>query len=126
MTQEDDMTLDDKINNLIEVKKQIKDINDQLKGIKEREEEIARDLIRELEKAGLKRMANDSATISVVTENVPDVTDWDQFYRFISEQQAFELLHKRVSATAFRELSQTQDVPGVQTRELVKLNFRSQ
>tara|TARA_Y100001937_G_C7055224_1_gene301036 strand:- start:39 stop:419 length:381 start_codon:yes stop_codon:yes gene_type:complete len=126
MTQEDDMTLDDKINNLIEVKKQIKDINDQLKGIKEREEEIARDLIRELEKAGLKRMANDSATISVVTENVPDVTDWDEFYRFISEQQAFELLHKRVSATAFRELSQTQDVPGVQTRELVKLNFRSQ
>ena len=126
MTQEDDMTLDDKINNLIEVKKQIKDINDQLKGIKEREEEIARDLIRELEKAGIKRMANDSATISVVTENVPDVTDWDEFYRFISEQQAFELLHKRVSATAFRELSQTQDVPGVQTRELVKLNFRSQ
>ena len=126
MTQEDDMTLDDKINNLIEVKKQIKDINDQLKGIKEREEEIARDLIRELEKAGLKRMANDSATISVVTENVPDVTDWDEFYRFISEQQAFELLHKRVSATAFRELSQTQDIPGVQTRELVKLNFRSQ
>ena len=126
MTQEDDMTLDDKINNLIEVKKQIKDINDQLKGIKEREEEIARDLIRELEKTGLKRIANDSATISVVTENVPDVTDWDQFYRFISEQQAFELLHKRVSATAFRELSQTQDVPGVQTRELVKLNFRSQ
>ena len=126
MTQEDDMTLDDKINNLIEVKKQIKDINDQLKGIKEREEEIARDLIRELEKAGLKRMANDSATISVVTENVPDVTDWDEFYGFILEQQAFELLHKRVSATAFRELSQTQDVPGVQTRELVKLNFRSQ
>ena len=126
MTQEDDMTLDDKINNLVEVKKQIKDINEQLKGIKEREEEIARDLIRELEKAGLKRMANDSATISVVTENVPDVTDWDEFYRFISEQQAFELLHKRVSATAFRELSQTQDVPGVQTRELVKLNFRSQ
>ena len=126
MTQEDDMTLDDKINNLIEVKKQIKDINEQLKGIKEREEEIARDLIRELEQAGIKRMANDSATISVATENVPDVTDWDQFYRFISEQQAFELLHKRVSATAFRELSQTQDVPGVQTRELVKLNFRSQ
>ena len=126
MTQEDDMTLDDKINNLIEVKKQIKDINDQLKGIKEREEEIARDLIRELEQAGIKRMANDSATISVVTENVPDVTDWDEFYGFILEQQAFELLHKRVSATAFRELSQTQDVPGVQTRELVKLNFRSQ
>ena len=120
------MTLDEKINNLVEVKKQIKDINEQLKGIKEREEEIARDLIRELEQAGIKRMANDSATISVVTENVPDVTDWDEFYRFISEQQAFELLHKRVSATAFRELSQPQDVPGVQTRELVKLNFRSQ
>ena len=120
------MTLDEKINNLVEVKKQIKDINDQLKGIKEREEEIARDLIQEMESVGLKRMANDNATISVATENVPDVTDWDAFYAFILDNQAFELLHKRVSATAFRELSQTQDVPGVQTRELVKLNFRSQ
>jgi hypothetical protein len=119
------MTLDEKIDELKTVKQQIKDLNQELKEIKEREDEIARDLIREMEEVGLKRMANESATISVATENVPDVTDWDAFYEFISNNQAFELLHKRVSATAFRELSQTQEVPGVQTRELTKLNFRS-
>lgn len=119
------MTLDEKIDELKKVKQQIKDLNAQLSDIKEREDEIARDLIREMEAVGLKRMANDNATISVATESVPDVTDWDSFYEFISANQAFELLHKRVSATAFRELSRTQDVPGVQTRDLTKLNFRS-
>ena len=119
------MNLDETIDQLKTVKEQIKDLNTEVKELKAREDEIARDLMAKMDEAGLKRMANDNATISVATEIVPDPTDWDLFYQYIKDTGQFELLHKRISLPAFRELLQSQEVPGMQSRELMKLNFRS-
>ena len=119
------MNLDETIDQLKTVKEQIKDLNNEVKELKAREDEIARDLMSKMDEAGLKRMANDTATISVATEIVPDPVDWDLFYKYITDTGQFELLHKRISLPAFRELLQSQEVPGMQSRELMKLNFRS-
>ena len=44
---------------------------------------------------------------------------------YIKDNDLWELLHKRVSATACRELAMTESIPGVSFRDLTKLNFRT-
>ena len=47
-------------------------------------------------------------------------------HQHILDTKQFELLQKRMSATAWRELLQMgQAVPGVKATELTKINFRS-
>ena len=47
-------------------------------------------------------------------------------HQHISDTGRFELLQKRMSATAFRELmAMGQSVPGVSATELDRLNYRS-
>ena len=120
------MNMDEQINDLKKVKEQIKDLNGEVSKLKEREEEISRTLMTEMDRVGLKRMANDTATISVATELVPNADDWDEVYEFIIENRLMEMLHKRLSATAIREyVTEIGSIPGISMRELTKLNFRS-
>ena len=47
-------------------------------------------------------------------------------YQHLIQTKQFELLQKRMSATAFRELLQMgMNVPGVKATELTRVNFRS-
>ena len=63
-------------------------------------------------------------TISLKTEIVPTVSDWDALCTNIFDTGQTELLQKRMSATAFRELlAMGQSVPGVRSTELDRLNY---
>ena len=69
---------------------------------------------------------NEICTISLKTETVPTVEDWDVLHQHISDTGRFELLQKRMSATAYRELIAMEPlVPGVRSTELTKVNYRS-
>ena len=79
-----------------------------------------------MQEQGLDKISNDICTISLKTEVVPTVEDWDSLHEHITETNQFELLQKRMSATAYRELVATGfDVPGVKSTELTRINFRS-
>jgi hypothetical protein len=79
-----------------------------------------------MERQGLTQTGNDACTISLKKEVVPTVEDWDALHKYIVDTNQFELLQKRMSATAYRELiTMTQAVPGVRPTELTKVNFRS-
>lgn len=67
------------------------------------------------------------AMLEVDDENVPQITDWDAVYKFIVKHNAFELLHKRMSTTAWRErLEAKKPVPGTVAykRTFFKLTLR--
>ena len=52
--------------------------------------------------------------------------DWDAVQRHVRDTGQFELLHRRMSATAYRELlTLNLTVPGVKSTELTRINFRS-
>ena len=58
---------------------------------------------------------------------MPVVEDWDAFYRYIKENDAFYLLQRRPSATAFREAFQLEGdtgIPGVTAATVIKLQDR--
>ena len=118
------------INELIElratVKDDIADLNAQLKELNKSKEELDWQLLNQLDEQGLSRTANDKASVSINQDTVPDVTDWDALYEHINSTKDYSLLQRRVSSTAYKELLKLgEEVPGLQPREIRRINFRS-
>jgi seryl-tRNA synthetase len=118
------------INELIaqrkEVKEQISQLNEELKDLKAKQDELDFALIQKMDAEGLSRTANDFASVSINEEIVPDVADWDALYEHIITTKDFSLLQRRVSSTAYRELLKIGEaVPGLEQRHIRRINFRS-
>ena len=118
--------LDDKMNMLNDTRQQLKTLQAQEKTLKDTQNYLEAEIAADMAKQGLTQTGNDVCTISLKTETVPTVEDWDVPHQHISDTGRFELLQKRMSATAYRELiAMEPSVPGVRSTELTKVNFRS-
>lgn len=83
-------------------------------------------IINKMEADGIKRFASDDGSLSLQITDEPNVDDWDKLYEHILQNKDFALLHRRVSATAFRELlKQGTPPPGTSSRTVKRVNFRS-
>ena len=119
-----------KLNDLLaetaKVREQIKVVQSEEKVLKSQQRELESQISIRMQEQGLDKISNDICTISLKTEVVPTVEDWDALHEHITDTNQFELLQKRVSATAYRELIAAGiDVPGVKSTELTRINFRS-
>ena len=104
----------------------IKEIQSKEKELKAQQREIDSQISIRMQEQGLDKISNDGCTVSLKTDIVPTVEDWDQLYDHVVTTKQFELLQKRMSATAYRELLATGiDEPGVKSTELTRVNFRS-
>jgi len=122
----EDRNLNALLDELASVRGEIKGLQEQEKVLKLRQNDLDSEIIRKMEDQGLDQIANDLCTVSKKKEIVPTVEDWDVLHQHILDTKQFELLQKRMSATAFRELLQMgTPVPGVKATELTKINFRS-
>lgn len=120
------VTLDDKMNMLASTRAKLKDLLEQEKELKQVQNALEAEIAADMERQGLTQTGNDVCTISLKTETVPTVEDWDVLHQHISDTGRFELLQKRMSATAYRELiAMEPSVPGVRSTELTKVNYRS-
>ena len=120
------VTLDDKMNMLANTRAKLKVLLDQEKELKNVQNALEAEIAADMERQGLTQTGNDVCTISLKTETVPTVEDWDVLHQHISDTGRFELLQKRMSATAYRELIAIEpSVPGVRSTELTKVNYRS-
>ena len=120
------VTLDDKMNMLTNTRAKLKTLLNQEKELKQVQNALEAEIAADMESQGLTQTGNEICTISLKTETVPTVEDWDVLHQHISDTGRFELLQKRMSATAYRELiAMEPSVPGVRSTELTKVNFRS-
>lgn len=56
----------------------------------------------------------------------PQVDDWNMFHEYIKENNMFDLLHKRISLTNYRQLVEAgMAVPGVVPNYVSEVNLRS-
>ena len=118
--------MDDMLNDLAETRKELASLLEKEKILKSKKLELETQIATTLKDQGIDRVGNDACTLSIKEEIVPTVEDWDKDYQHILDTKQFELLQKRMSATAWRELLQMgQAVPGVKATELTKINFRS-
>ena len=121
-----ELTMDDLLKDLNDSKQSLRELQAEEKTLKQSINELENRIILNLENQGVDRIGNDVCTVSIKKEIVPTVQDWDSVFQHIIDTGQFELLQKRMSATAYRELQQMgQEVPGVVATELTRINFRS-
>jgi len=74
-----------------------------LARLKEREDEIARDLAAEMRKLGqASKLSGQVATFAPGSVDVFSVEDWDAFYEHIKTYDAFDLLERRPARAALK------------------------
>ena len=118
--------LDDKMNMLNDTRQELKKLQAQEKTLKDTQNYLEAEIAADMAKQGLTQTGNDVCTISIKTEVVPTVENWDALWEHIFDTRQSELLQKRMSATAYRELlAMAQAVPGVSPTELTRVNYRS-
>ena len=118
--------LDDLMNSLADMREAISSTEEGLKTLKQKKNDLEAQLIAKMEDQGIDRTGNERCSVSLKTETVPTVEDWDEVYKHILSTEQFELLHRRMSASAYRELlSLDMELPGVKPTDVVRINYRS-
>ena len=120
------MNINELIEERSEVKTSMEALNSDLKSLQAKKDDLDYQLMTKLDEQGLARTANEKASVSINTSTVPDVVDWDALYAHITFTEDFSLLQRRVSSTAYKELLKLgEDIPGLQPREVKRINFRT-
>lgn len=98
----------------------------QVKEVETKIAEVQEALFERLDAEGLSKATGSKATLSVSTNTVADVQDWDAFWAFIIKNKYTHMLQRRVSDPAYRELLEAgKKVPGVEPFIKRSLNLRS-
>ena len=114
------------INQRLAIRKQLADLAEQEKLLKEQEKAVDYQLRQHMEDQGLSKFSNDQATISISKQIVPQVEDWTALHQHILDTGEFELMQRRPAVKAYRELREAgQTIPGVVDFEKVTLNVRA-
>lgn len=101
--------------------------------IKERVDMIKADMAKleaflkaKLDADGLTSFKTDHGTAFLTTTDFANVEDWDAVLRFIREEEAFDMLEKRISKTAVRGyIEANKEVPpGVKYGTKLDINIR--
>lgn len=108
-------------------------VREERRAISSRDKELV-DEWRRLEMEAITRLGDqgmdkasvqDVGTISINKNILPQVVDWDAFYAYIVDNDAFHMLQKRPAAAAFRELHESgEEVAGVDAYEQVSIGLR--
>lgn len=120
------MTLGSLIDKYQKVREQKRAAEEKVKEINGQLEEVEGEIFAAMESAGVEKAAGKLASASISSSTVPQVQDWDEFYKYIGRKKYFHLLERRPSATGCRELfDMGQKIPGVEPFVKRKLNIRT-
>ena len=96
-------------------------------GIKEDEALLTKVVEQRLNHAGVTSMRGKRGVFTLTEVVVPHVVDWGKFYQFMRQEDALDLLQKRVAVGSFREFidevdegGQPKRIPGVRADKIVK------
>lgn len=103
---------------LTAAQKELKDIERQYNRKKEEVEKLREEMIQEMIVIGTTTYNGSGARMSLRSSIVPRPKNWDEIYQYILETKSFDLLHQRLSSTAFRDrLENDENIPGIETWE---------
>lgn len=113
------------IDRLFELRTEKSDLNDKIKVIEEEITELKTLLITRLDDEETLKACGKLASVTITSQVVPNVTDWDQVHRYIVENDACYLLEKRLSAAPYRELlASGNPIPGTEPFEKRDISLR--
>jgi len=119
------MNLSELINQLVEVKQQRADLALQDSDLSKQAAQLEADIMHAMSEAGTTKAASEAGhSVTMSKKSVPVITDWESFYEYVSQTKSFDLLHKRLSSTAFKDrIEHGEQVPGSSITELWGINL---
>lgn len=118
------MDIGTKIDTLYNLRKQRLEIEKQVNELKLQEATCKADIIEQLRAVSLEGAKGSIATAAITHKTKPNVVDWDSFYKYVSDNQMFELLHKAVTVSLWSSLRDDGiDVPGTEPVTVVDLSL---
>lgn len=100
------MELGTLIDSLYNLRQQRLEATKTVDAMKAEEAKLREQIQLKLEETGLAKASGAIATAGLKRSIDPVVDDWDEFYRYIRENNRFDLLQRRISAPAWRELNE--------------------
>ena len=92
--------------------------------VREFENELKRELINSIPKSEATGVAGKVARATIVKKEVDQVKDWDAFYAYMQKNKAWDLLQKRINASAVRARRDAKKpVPGTETIDIVDVSI---
>lgn len=120
-------TIGDRIDQLAELRARKQDLEAQINTITAEYEAISAELMEAMEGQKTQKATGATATASITTSFVGNVTDWEALNTFIKKTGHFQLYQRRLSDPAVRELWQLKggDIPGIERFTKKRLNLRA-
>lgn len=116
------MNIKDLIDMYVETKNAREELSAQVKEKTEKLTRLEGDIMALMSDAGITKAASDKVSCTMRMSKHPAIDDWQAFYGYVAETSQFELLHKRLSSTAFRERWEAGEViPGTSVSEVWEL-----
>lgn len=119
------MNIKDLIDLYFETKNRREVLNEEAKSCTLKMAELEKDIMEQMSQAGISQAASDKASCTMKKATHPSIEDWQAFYGYVAQTGHFELLHKRLSSTAFRERWDAGEaIPGTSASEVWELTVR--
>lgn len=116
------------IDELYELREQLRMLNKQAKEVGEARDAIEKRLMEAMDAQGVEQSRGAQATATISETVEPQVEDWESYYRFIRRNNAFYLLQRRPAAAPYREMLAQRNgkpIPGVQSFIKRSVNLRT-
>lgn len=99
-------------------------LNKEVEALEKLESTICEHLINEVPKGESSGVAGKIARVSLTTKPVPQVTNWDEFYKYVKRTGSFDLLQKRLATKAVEDRWENKKaVPGVDKYNAIKISL---
>ena len=92
------------IDSLYSLRQQRLELSKSVEAYKLQETALREQVLEQLDDLKLSKASGSLATCGVKETVEPYVEEWDQLFEYVRAENRFDLLHKRISAPAWREL----------------------
>ncbi len=111
---------------LMEIREERRELKTRDKELSEEFDALSGEVLAIMEEMGVEATRSEHASVSISIQQMPQVKDWDAFYRYVGKNNAFYLLQKRVSSKAWAEQLELEgDIPGTEPFEKRSINLRA-
>ena len=107
----DTVPVDKLVRIYMKMRSAIQELDAQIEGIKEQQQAVKNEIKDRMRELGTKSMKTDFGTVSLMEKTRFYTTDWDSFKKFMVEQDALDLLEKRIAQSNMKTF--LEENPGV-------------
>jgi hypothetical protein len=120
------LNIGEMIDRLIALKADRKELSQQDTILAREQSALEASILHAMFEVGTTRAESPSGSVSAKKKIVPAVTDWNEFYQWVAQHDAFDLLQRRLSGPAFRDRwDEGVAVPGTAQTELWDLSVHT-